>query len=129
MDVKIYIGNAECTACGRRHRKVFEIDGKPYGSSCANKIIGKELTAPVWLYELAETWFQDEMKRFQGDASKVDYEGIAVNFFNDVEDADANYDGQKIWSKSIKVNGKTVKVDWQYEINDYLKGRCRERIR
>lgn len=80
MDVKIYIGNAECTACGRRHRKVFEIDGKPYGSSCANKIIGKELTAPVWLYELAETWFQDEMKRFQGDASKVDYEGIAVNF-------------------------------------------------
>lgn len=46
--------------------KFFEIDGKPYGSSCANKIIGKELTAPVWLYELAETWFQDEMKDFKG---------------------------------------------------------------
>lgn len=124
MEVKIYLGDANCTTCGRRHKKVFEIDGKPYGSSCANEILGKNLNAPVWLYELAEEWVVDEAKR-RKDQIQGDYDYISVNFFNEYE-THTNYDGQKLWNKPIKVNGKTVKVDWQYEIHDYLMNRWSE---
>ncbi|WP_186313229.1 hypothetical protein [Bacillus velezensis] len=124
MDVKIYLGEANCTACGKKHKKIFEIDGKPYGSSCANEILGKNLTAPVWLYELAEKWVLEEAENCKEQISE-DYEDISVNFFNEYE-TDNNYDGQKLWNRSIKVNGKNVKVDWQYEIHEYLIGRWKE---
>lgn len=124
MDVKIYLGEANCTTCGKKHKKIFEIDGQPYGSSCANEILGKNLTAPVWLYELAEEWVLEEAENYKEQISE-DYEDISVNFFNEYE-TDNNYDGQKLWNRSIKVNGKNVKVDWQYEIHDYLIGRWKE---
>ncbi|MGN7209778.1 hypothetical protein ACTHPW_18540 [Bacillus velezensis] len=124
MDVKIYLGEANCTACGKKHKKIFEIDGKPYGSSCANEILDKNLTAPVWLYELAEKWVLEEAENYKGQISE-DYEDISVNFFNEYETGN-NYDGQKLWNRSIKVNGKNVKVDWQYEIHEYLTGRWKE---
>ena len=115
MQVKIYIGDSNCTNCGKKHKKVFEIDGKPYGSSCANELLGKNLTAPVWLYELAEEWVQEDVS---SDYSHI--EDCSINFFNHYETVSKSYSGQKVWSKPIKLQGKNVKVDWQFEINDYI---------
>lgn len=119
MEVKIYLGDAQCTQCGKKHKKIFEIDGKPYGSSCANELLGKNLTAPVWLYELAENWIKEE---FKFDYTHLDE--IAVNFFNQYDTG--NYKEHRLWEKPVKVNAKSVKVDWQFEINDYIMARYKQ---
>lgn len=119
--MKIYIGESRCTSCGKRHKRVFEIDGKPYGSSCAIKLIGKELSAPLWLYQLAEEWVIKDVEI----SAYLDVSEASVNFFNYYE-TDTNYDGHRLWNKAIKVQGRSVKVDWQYEINDYIISRYEE---
>lgn len=123
MQVKIYVGNEKCTKCGRSHKKVFEIDGKPYGSSCANELLGKNLDAPLWLYVLAEEWVKEEVL-------EVDYKNVedcTVNFINHYGSSLDDRDGSsKVWEKAIKIDGKSVKVEWQYEINDYIVKRYNE---
>lgn len=118
MIVKIYIGDSKCTKCGKKHSKIFEIDGKPYGSSCARDILGKDLSAPVWLYELAEKFIQEEAKR----CPDYKYLGdISCNFINKYATSTENSDGSsKVWRKPIKIQGKWCKSDWQKEIDKYI---------
>ena len=104
---QIYIGNEKCTKCGKSHKKVFEIDGKPYGSSCANEILGRNLDAPLWLYVLAEEWVKKE-------AVECDYthvEDCSVNFINHYGSNMDDKDGaSKVWLKAIKIDGRNVKL-------------------
>jgi len=131
MNYKIYIGNSKCTKCGKSHKKVFEINGLPYGSSCAKEIICKELTAPVWLYEIAEKYVKNKIKNNNIELNEGDFE---VNFWNELPNATL---GKKcngwfesyVYKKSIKINGKSVKLDWQYEIVDYLQNRYAEIVK
>jgi hypothetical protein len=124
MRYKIYVGDEKCTNCGRPHKKVFEIDGKPYGSSCANEILGSNLTAPLWLYELAEHWVQAEANQ---NFIYTHIEDCSTNFINyygtNLQDSEGD---SKVWTKSIKLNDKTVKIEWQHEINDYIVSRYNE---
>jgi len=130
MSYKIYQRFSKCTKCGKSHKKIFEIDGKPYGSSCAKDIIGKELTAPVWLYELAEQHVQSRIK--SNDIENV--EDFEVNFWNELPDDKNTILGRSfnnlfesyIYHKTIKIKGKSVKVDWQHEIVGYLHNRHAE---
>lgn len=123
MNVKIYIGNENCTKCGKKHKKVFEINGKPYGSSCADEILGKNLTAPVWLYELAEKWVQQDFK--ESDYTHI--EDCSVNFINHYGSNMTTRDGgSKVWEKTIKIDGKNAKAEWQLEINEYIVSRYKE---
>jgi len=131
MGYKIYIGNSKCTKCGKSHKKVFEIDGKPYGSSCAKDIIEKDLNAPVWLYEIAENYVQKKIEKKDIEENVDDFE---VNFWNELpsrndtklgKECDGWYESY-VYEKTIKIQGKSVKVDWQYEIIDYLHSRHKE---
>lgn len=123
---KVYVGNENCTACGKKHKKVFEFDGKPYGFTCAKKLFGIDLSAPAWLYELAETW----MKKDSG-YTEDNYDCCTLNFFNHygleeggkIED---RYGESLLWNKPVRIRGYSIKVDWQYEINDYILRRYRE---
>ena len=131
MNYKIYIGNSKCTKCGKSHKKVFEIDGKPYSSSCAKDIIEKDLNAPVWLYEIAENYVQKKIEKKDIEENVDDFE---VNFWNELpsgndtklgKECDGWYESY-VYEKTIKIQGKSVKVDWQYEIIDYLHSRHKE---
>ncbi|PGO60656.1 hypothetical protein [Priestia megaterium] len=123
MNYKIYIGNEKCTKCGKSHKKVFEIDGRPYGSSCAMEILGKNLSAPLWLYELAEKWVQQDSK----ETEYAHIEDCSTNFINHHATNTLDRDGvSKVWLKTIKIKDKNVKAEWQLEINDYIVKRYTE---
>lgn len=104
----IYIGDAKCTECGKKHKKVFEIEGKPYGSSCAKTILGKELNAPIWLYQLAEEYVQNYGIE-QEDIKNGIIEDFEVNFWNTRKGlSPMGY--EKVYEKSIKIGEKCVTV-------------------
>lgn len=130
MDIKIYLGDSKCIKCGKSHKKIFEINGKPYGSSCAKEIIGKDLSAPVWLYKLAENYIQCKIQKNNIEENVEDFE---VNFWNENELPNTvlgkDFGGwfeSYVYNKTIKINNKSVRVDWQHEIVEYLQNRHKQ---
>lgn len=127
MNMKIYLGNGICARCGKIHKKIFEIDNKIYGSSCAKEVLGVNYSAPVWLYELSEKII-NEMQNIDSRRFKNDEDFNLEYFFWGTLSKYTNcdyscYEGSKLFSKPFKIYNKNVKVDWQYEINDYMKQR------
>lgn len=129
---KIYLGESKCTTCGKKHKKIFEIDGKPYGSSCAKEVLGKELNAPIWLYNLADEYIQEYGIE---DAKTSDIDSFEVNFWNTLPVNNGTMLGKLyrggmfesyVYNKTVKINGKSVKVDWQHEIVEYIRNRYAE---
>lgn len=118
---RIYIGDGKCEKCGRKHKKIFEIDGKIYGSSCAREVLGLNLTAPLWLYKMADDYVQKKIKNNEVELRVEDFE---CNFWNEMDNLELGkqdgYDGAMIYTKACKVNGKRVSIEWQYEMAHYL---------
>lgn len=127
---KMQRGSSQCYECGKKITKIFVIEGKHYGSECAAKLIGRapgQLTAPLWLLEMGEAY---TTYRFAHRDNIEDAQDFVTNFFNvstpgieisHTEDPGL-FGASRIWVKSIKINGKTVKVDWQYELAQYIRG-------
>ena len=128
LTYKIYLGESNCVVCGKKHKKIFEIDGKPYGSSCAKEILGKELNAPIWLYDLAEEYVQENGIKKNWIKTMRD-EDFQTNFWNvDLLNITDWFKGGRslIYEKSIKVDGKRISSKNQYEIVEYIKNRYHE---
>ena len=123
INYRIYLGESNCTACGKKHKKIFEINGKAYGSSCAKELLGKELNAPIWLYNLAE----DYIKKFGVEKNWINTikdEDFQTNFWN-VDALNITWTGNfpRIYERPIKIDGKKITVENQCEIVEYIKNR------
>ncbi len=118
--IRIYDGESNCTVCGRKHKHIYEIDGIKYGIQCAKKVLGVEIKSPVWLYELANKYIDKNINEY--DISFTGVDDFQTNFWNE---NNTNYDYSKpkkgVYMSAVKVNGKNVSVDMQFEIVDYLK--------
>lgn len=114
---KVYLGEGKCTRCGKKHKKIFEIDGQIYGSSCAREVLGLNLTAPAWLYKMAEDYANNKIVNNEVEKRVEDFE---VNFWNEMDNLELGGCDDMIYTKACKINGKRVSIAWQSEIADYL---------
>ncbi len=120
--LRIYLGEEKCTTCGRKHQKVFEIDGKPYGSSCAEALLSRQFDAPAWLYKMADEYAVKEFKDAVPTGKLDDFESFGVNFWNWAGMTQSGDQSEHaLWNRAVRINGKSVKVDWQKEIHQYLR--------
>lgn len=110
---RVFKGASVCAACTKRIGNVVEIDGKHYGTDCAETLLGKKVSAPAWLYELAEAFANNEAD----DKEAYDYLGdLFSNFWNQHGE----------WSGTderpiVRVNGERVTIPHQEEVNVYLR--------
>lgn len=133
--LKIYIvhgrKSSHCTNCDRKHQKVFEIDGEPYGATCAELIFGVKSCTPLWAYLLAEEYVKARTNYKK--PLETHAEDFEVGFWNDLGDR-LGYryklgGSQGVHFQTVKIDGKYLNVTQQREIADYLVGRHADLVR
>lgn len=133
--IRTYIGESNCDLCGKSHKKIVEIDGKKYGTSCANKILKGQnnYSAPLWLYESVEKYLLKDYKTYSSieDAKEFCFLNWYNNFF-DVQWSVSRSDQPQLFSNSVKVlidgKSKSIKLDWQWELQKYCEDYIEELI-
>lgn len=136
----IRLGDYNCSQCGKKMRKGYFIAGNPnpYGSECAKELLGlTTLPAPAWVIDVAEAYVQWVFNRAKSAEDIDGPEDMQVNFFNYGDDmpwggklsniTDA-LGGQRAFNKPVRINNKTVKVDWQNELAYYIVNRRVEEL-
>lgn len=127
----IHFGQAICNDCGRSLKKYYNLNNRILGSECVKKYVGdfvsdEELSTPAWVIEVAEKYVQYRIKRIK---SGQDYlegaDDFTINFYNEdfgVPMVLRAKDGTPLVDngRPIKINGKTVKSDWQTGVYYYL---------
>lgn len=117
---RVYKGRSNCAECDKAMQNIHEIDGKQLDAECAATVLGRGISAPLWLYELANNY---EEHVFEAQQAAPTAEEFAAGFWT-WEGArysqSGEQDEQAVFNRTVKLNNKPVKVDWQNEVHAYL---------
>lgn len=115
---RVTSGDSKCTKCGKHIKTIHLRNNVPYGSECASLILGKSLSAPFWLYHLANDYIIYARTTFVHPT----VDDFCVNFWNWVPNLTWSGDKNElaVFNKPVKIDGKRVPVKWQVEINAHL---------
>jgi hypothetical protein len=130
-DYIILLGSSNCSTCGKNIKKIYKYKNKDYGSECIKKELGisdvsdEALSIPPWLLLVAEKYIQYRIER-DPELKNIEHgDDFATNFYNyefgiEMKLVDKNGLALVDNNKTIKIDGKPVKRDWQIELFYYL---------
>lgn len=119
MKYFVYGGLSNCFKCGKRIKTIHVIDDRHYGAECAKSLLGREVSAPAWLYDYANNY----MAHVNRQNYRYALDDLGINFWNWLGTSltwTGSQSEQAVYVRTVKIAGKPVNVQWQHEITDYL---------
>lgn len=130
---KVETKKSKCCKCGKTIKNVYNYKGEEYGYCCFMKMQGieidksnsKQKPLPTWIFELLNLYEEYKIKENDIEKNHEDYE---CNFWNEkIGDWELYYpkNGGGVYCSTVKINGKSIPMYWQFEMAKYLEMRHR----